>query len=55
MRWLHDFIIEMVCCLKLRWESKVMPRNFRVAEEGRIVPVMIIEDEGDRFLRCVNT
>ena len=27
VRWLHDFIIEMACCLKLRWESKVTPRS----------------------------
>ena len=40
MRWLHDFIIEMACCLKLRWESKVTLSSFRVIEEeeGRIIP-----------------
>ena len=54
MRWLHDFITEMACCLKLSWESKVTPRSFRVVEEeGRVVPAMFIEDGGDRFLRCV--
>ena len=44
MRWLHEFITEMACCLKLRWESKVTPRSFRVVEEGRVVPAMFIED-----------
>ena len=44
MRWLHDFITEMACCLKLRWDSKVTPRSFRVVEEGRVVPAMFIED-----------
>ena len=38
MRWLHDFIVEMACCLKLRRESKVTLRSFRVLEEGRIMP-----------------
>ena len=38
MRWLHDFIIEMACCLKLRRESKVTLSSFRVIEEGRIMP-----------------
>ena len=47
-------IIEMTCCLKLRWESKVTPRSFRIVEEeGRVVLAMFIEDGGDRFLRCV--
>ena len=54
MRWLKDFITEALRCLKPRWESKVTPRSFRVVdEEGRVVPAMFIEDEGDRFLRCV--
>ena len=45
MRWLHDLIIEVACCLKLMWESKVTPRSFRVVEEeGRVVPAMFIED-----------
>ena len=49
MRWLHDFITEMACCLKLRWESKVTLRSFRVVEEeGIVVPAMFIEDGGDR-------
>ena len=40
MRWLQDFIIEVACYLKLRWDSKVTPRSFRV-EEGRIAPANV--------------
>ena len=55
MKWLQDFVIEEACCLKLRWESTLMPRSFRVVEEeGRVVPAMFIEDGGERFLRCVD-
>ena len=53
MRWLHDFITEVACCLKLRWESKVKGVNkCRVLVEGRIVPAMFIEDGRDGFLKC---
>ena len=52
MRWLHDLIIEVACCLKLRWESKATPKSFRVVEEGRIVPAMFIEDGGEILEAC---
>ena len=46
MRWLHDFITEMTCYLRLRGESKVTLGSFREVEEegGRVVLTMFIDD-----------
>ena len=53
MRWLQDFITEVACCLKLRWESKLTPRSFRAVEEGRRMLAMFIED-GREVCWCAN-
>ena len=41
MKWFQHFIVEMASYLKMRRESKAMPRSFRVEGVGRIVPAML--------------